>query len=227
MNRRSVLKGLLAVAAAAPGFRLPLVSCSGLFRQALRLRPGRWRLGSHQLLRPQGQYPGREGHQPLGGDRRGPPSRQHPVCPLRRQPSVLREVSPHDAGHQRRRRPDERALGRHRAQLERAKLRGLSDAGRALRRPLCADASGALSQLRRLLEHRWPDPLHPPRRSASAARDRLSRRRHGVVLQRRGLGGDGVASGRRRWRAFLRPRTCCRGTRCISASTARPSLRRV
>ena len=25
MNRRSVLKGLLAVAAAAPGFRLPLV----------------------------------------------------------------------------------------------------------------------------------------------------------------------------------------------------------
>ena len=31
MNRRSVLKGLLAVAAAAPGFRLPLVHAADYF----------------------------------------------------------------------------------------------------------------------------------------------------------------------------------------------------
>ena len=67
MNRRSVLKGLLAVAAAAPGFRLPLVHAADYYGKLFVFvqADGGWDPTS--FCDPKANTPRRAGHQPLGG----------------------------------------------------------------------------------------------------------------------------------------------------------------
>ena len=186
--------------AAGAGRRLP--------GPALRLRPGRRRLGPDQLLRPEGQHPRRAGDQPLGRERRDPPGRQHPLRPVRRQRGVLREVPRPHAGHQRRGRADELPHGGNRSQLERTELRGLSGHDRGPGRARGARPSGQLRELRGVLGNRGPHPLHPARQPGPVALDRLPARRGGVAGRRlargqrlllgSGLGRDETAAHRDR-----------------------------
>ena len=83
MKRRAMLKALMAAGAAASGLRLPLVHAADYRGKLFVFVQGRRRVGSDELLRPQGQHPRRAGHQPLGRERRGAPDWTHPLRPLR------------------------------------------------------------------------------------------------------------------------------------------------
>ena len=193
MKRRSLLKGLLAAGAVAPGFRLPLVHSSDYRGKLFVFVQGRRRVGPHELLRPQGQHSGRARHQPLGRGRRSTPGRQHPLCALCPQFGVLREVPPPDARHQRGGCADELPHRGHRAQLERTQLRGLSDDDRAPRCALRAGPAGSLPELRRILRNRRRYPLHAHRQRGLDARNRLPGGGH---VRRAVLVGGGTVPGR-------------------------------
>ena len=198
MRRRSLLKGLVAAAvgAAAHRFRPAAGSRVGLSRQALRLRAGGWRLGPHELLRPQGQHPGepvinhwaeRDEVRQAGGI---------PYAPFARNAAFFDKYHRPDAGHQRGGRADELAHGGHRAQLERAQLRGVPDAHRAARRALCAGVAGSVPELRGVLGDLGPHPLHPHQRCGPAALHRHPANPKGSTRRSRWrIEANGVVSG--------------------------------
>ena len=162
VKRRSILKGLFGaqMGATAAGFRLPLAQRGRLQRQAVRVRASGRRLGPDQLLRPEGKHAGRARHQPLGGARRDPASGQHrgmrPLPGTRRflrrhyrNMLVINGVDAQTNSHTR----------RHRAQLERAELRRVSDDERAARSSLRRrDLPVAVPELRRIFEDRVGSP---------------------------------------------------------------------
>ena len=209
MNRRSVLKGLLAVAAAAPGFRLPLVHAADYFGKLFVFvqADGGWDPTSfcdpkantpgepvinHWAVRDEVRQAGNLTYAPFAGN-------QAFFEKYHRMMLVINGV---DA----RRRMRTRWASCGEAQLERAELRGISDPGCPVRRPLC------LRRFRSLMGLRLPsgsgfsntpcsasgtDPLHPPQRLG------VARRRHGAAAGRRGRPCRGLLARGRLRHGFL------------------------